>query len=40
MLFDLDYYTGGKPPQPCFFQARLEKGILKIPPELYRGEGG
>jgi CRISPR-associated protein Cas5d len=26
MLFDLDYYTGGKPPQPCFFQASVVSG--------------
>lgn len=39
MLFDLDYERGtsgrGK---PRFFSARLESGILKVPPELYRKE--
>ena len=40
ILFDLDYEQGtsgrGK---PRFFSARLESGILKVPPELYKKEG-
>lgn len=39
MLFDLDYEQGvsgrGK---PRFFAARLDKGILRVPSELYRKE--
>jgi CRISPR-associated protein Cas5d len=41
MLFDLDYapdHSGrGK---PRFFSARLEGGILRVPPELYAPAGG
>lgn len=39
MLFDLDYEPGtsGRG-TPRFFHARLERGILRIPPELYRQE--
>lgn len=37
ILFDLDYEAdkSGRG-TPRFFSARLEKGILKVPPELYR----
>ncbi len=39
MLFDLDYAPdkSGRG-TPRFFPARLEEGILKVPPELYRKE--
>ncbi len=39
MLFDLDYESGhsGRG-TPRFFHARLERGILRVPPELYRRE--
>lgn len=39
MLFDLDYAAdkSGRG-TPCFFTARLEGGILRVPPELYRKE--
>jgi len=37
MLFDMDY-TGGSMAQPVFFHARLEKGILHVPSELYQAE--
>ncbi|MCD6599930.1 MAG: type I-C CRISPR-associated protein Cas5 [Dehalococcoidia bacterium] len=39
MLFDM-HYTGDDMPQPVFFHARLEKGILNIPSELYQTEVG
>lgn len=40
MLFDLDYLSDGSGRgQPRFFNARLERGILHVPPELYRKEG-
>lgn len=40
MLFDLDYAADGSGRgTPRFFPARLESGVLRIPPELY-GEGG
>ncbi len=37
MLFDLDYATdkSGRG-TPRFFQARLERGVLHVPPELYQ----
>lgn len=39
MLFDLGYTQDdsgrGIRGQPCFFQARLQSGVLHIPPELY-----
>lgn len=36
MLFDMDYQSGtsGRG-QPRFFQARLDQGVLHIPPQLY-----
>lgn len=40
MLFDLDYVSDGSGRgKPYFFPARLEAGVLKVPPELYRTEG-
>jgi CRISPR-associated protein Cas5d len=40
MLFDLDYTTGNSGRgTPRFFGARLEGGVLRIPPKLYRKEG-
>ena len=37
MLFDIDYEPGGNGRgQPRFFQARLQRGILRIPETLYR----
>jgi CRISPR-associated protein Cas5d len=40
MLFDLRYEEGktgrGK---PIFFHSRLSRGVLQVPPELYREEG-
>lgn len=36
MLFDLDYLGAGTGRgQPRFFSARLERGVLRVPPELY-----
>jgi CRISPR-associated protein Cas5d len=36
MLFDLDYVSDGTGRgQPRFFAARLERGVLRVPPELY-----
>lgn len=36
MLFDLDYATDGSGRgQPRFFEARLEHGIMRVPPDLY-----
>ena len=37
MLFDLDYLAAGEA-RPRFFSARLECGVLRVPPELYRKE--
>lgn len=37
MLFDLDYQE--KRAYPYFFNAKLEAGVLRIPPELYEGGG-
>jgi len=40
MLFDLSYLSDGSGRgTPRFFPARIEKGILRIPPELYQQEG-
>jgi CRISPR-associated protein Cas5d len=40
VLFDLDYMTDGSGRgTPRFFPARLEAGILRIPPEFYQKEG-
>ena len=40
MLFDLGYVDDGSGRgTPRFFAARLEKGVLRIPDELYRKEG-
>jgi CRISPR-associated protein Cas5d len=40
MLFDLDYASDGSGRgTPHFFPARLEAGVLRVPPELYRKEG-
>lgn len=41
ILFDLDFFPDGSGRAvPRFFNARLEKGVLRIPPELYfRKEG-
>lgn len=39
MLFDLEYEPDGSGRgTPKFFHARLERGILRVPPELYRKE--
>lgn len=39
MLFDLDYEQDGSGRgQPRFFHAHLERGVLRIPERLYRGE--
>lgn len=35
MLFDLDYESSKDRNIPRFFQARLESGVLRVPPELY-----
>lgn len=41
MLFDLSYGAQGERIVPRFFQARLEKGVLRVPQDLYDGlEGG
>src|SRR5262249_59081897 len=39
MLFDLTYASDktGRG-RPCFFEARLENGILRVPPDLYAKE--
>jgi len=34
MLFDLDFRTDGRG-TPLFFNARLEGGVLQVPPDLY-----
>lgn len=40
MLFDLAYATDSSGHgSPRFFEARLEQGILRVPPELYLREG-
>jgi CRISPR-associated protein Cas5d len=40
MLFDLDYAGDGSGRgEPRFFDARLEHGVLRVPPELYEREG-
>lgn len=40
MLFDLDFTPDGfGRGTPIFFSVRLENGILKVPPELYRKKG-
>ena len=39
MLFDLDYAPDGSGRgTPRFFEARLEHGVLRVPPDLYRME--
>ena len=39
MLFDLDYAPDGSGRgKPLFFRARLERGVLSVPPELYEKE--
>jgi CRISPR-associated protein Cas5d len=39
MLFDLDYEPGGDGRgSPCFFNARLDRGVLQVPPSLYATE--
>ena len=35
MLFDIDYSETRNVPR--FFEARLEQGVLRVPPELYEG---
>jgi len=35
MLFDLRYDPKRGRAEPLFFHARLERGVLKVPPELY-----
>ncbi len=37
MLFDLDYGAAGTTPR--FFQARLDRGVLRVPPALYEEAG-
>jgi CRISPR-associated protein Cas5d len=38
MLFDIRYDADGSGRgQPCFFQPRLDGGVLRVPPELYEG---
>ncbi len=40
MLFDLDYVADGSGRgAPRFFEARLDHGILRVPPDLYEKEG-
>lgn len=40
MLFDLDYASDGSGRgTPRFFLARLDDGVLKVPPKLYQREG-
>ncbi len=38
MLFDIDYNAGGN--QARFFEARLENGVLHVPPALYETPAG
>jgi CRISPR-associated protein Cas5d len=40
MLFDLDYAANGSAATPRFFHARLEHGVLHVPPGLYAGKEG
>lgn len=41
MLFDLDFTSDGSGHGiPIFFRARLENGILKVPPKLYHRKEG
>lgn len=40
MLFDLDYEANSDRNRPIFFQARLEDGVLRVPPELYASRSG
>ncbi len=41
VLFDLDYTADGSGRgTPRFFPARLDTGVLRVPPELYRGKEG
>lgn len=35
MLFDMVYGPTGGPARPVFFEARLEKGVLRVPGRLY-----
>ncbi len=35
MFFDMRYNVKGKPVEPLFFHAYLERGILKVPQHLY-----
>ncbi|MCC6729000.1 MAG: type I-C CRISPR-associated protein Cas5 [Chthonomonadales bacterium] len=35
MLFDIAYGAGGAGNRPRFFEARLDRGVLRVPPELY-----
>jgi len=35
MLFDMDYDSSEERDTPRFFEARLERGVLRVPPELY-----
>ena len=35
MLFDLDYSRDPENPRPIFFQARLDRGVMRPPQELY-----
>jgi CRISPR-associated protein Cas5d len=37
MLFDLDYTSESDRNTPMFFPARLDNGVLHVPPELYEG---
>lgn len=37
MLFDLQYAGDKGPHKPRFFPAKLEAGVLRVPPELYAG---
>ncbi len=39
MLFDLQYNGSEGPHEPRFFEARLERGVLRVPPQLYEGVG-
>jgi len=39
MLFDLDYMSDGSGRgTPRFFEARIERGVLRVPPDLHRIE--
>lgn len=37
MLFDLEYRGPTAPARPLFFAARLDRGVLRVPPEMYGG---